>query len=175
MDIRDGRRRHVQRAGTSRSGKTTGSKVPFYCTDSSQGLKLFLQWCLSVFLHVHMGVKILDCKYCIHFFLFNDWSSIAAKKNKKKGSTWCLERVIFLYLMPSGFIRGIIEKFLLELFHILFLWYDEFTGLVFFLYCINPSRCLNVTSNHSLKMFSGCSYQAQYLHTWLEWWQIFTF
>lgn len=87
---------------------------------------------VCLFSYVHMGVKILDCKYCIHFFLFNDWSSIAAKKNKKKGSTWCLERVIFLYLMPSGFIRGIIEKFLLELFHILFLWYDEFTGLVFF-------------------------------------------
>lgn len=43
----------------------------FYCTDSSQGLEMFLQWCFVCFLTCAYGCKILDCKYCIKF-LFND-------------------------------------------------------------------------------------------------------
>lgn len=131
MDIRDCRQRHVQRAGTSHSSKTTGPKVPFYCTDSSQGLEMFLQWCFVCFLTCAYGCKILDCKYCIKF-LFNDWSSVSEKTPNKNSIKMVFGMSVFLYLMPGSFIRGVDENFLLKLFHILFLWYDESIGFCFF-------------------------------------------
>lgn len=166
----------MQRAGTSHSGKNNRVKGAFLLHRLLPRTGNVSTVVFVCFLTCTYRCKILVCKYCIQF-LFKVWSSIATQNNKNSiVKVFGMSVFIFIFnaewfffnrrfLTTSGFY---IYIYLFFSFFYLFIFLDWLSK-------INSSRCLNVTANHTLKVFSICSYQAKYLRAWLEWWQIFTF